>query len=127
MGLHLSFTLDQTLQKSRKNLEQYVSENLPSHYVGSVPGDGLCILYSFRDELRDVCYKVLEIEELKRHLRQGVDENYQLYKGFMVDNVDIYKELYKFFQDPLAHYTTSIADVFLAALGNYHKCHIKVI
>ena len=57
----------ETLQKSRKILDKYVSENLPSHYVGSVPGDGLYILGSFHDVLRrDVCNKVFEIEELKR-------------------------------------------------------------
>ena len=41
--------------------------------------------------------------------------------------MDICKELFNFLQHPLKYYNTSIVDVFLAALGHYPKCHIKVI
>ena len=81
-----------------------------------VEKDGLCILRSFKIQLERTGQTVT-IEGLKSLLRSEILQNYDHYRGYSVQSVNVLKELDLFLKDPINHYVAETVDLFLMALA----------
>lgn len=104
-------------------LRDYISRVKPDCYLHSVPGDGLCILNSFRKSF-EVLGEQKSINELKASLLTEVTQNPHIYESVLPGATDIIR---KFVEDPLAHYQNEAVDIIIPALSKYFNVNVVTL
>ena len=102
---------------------EFLSQNMPDHFVKPVPRDGLCILNAFRENLSSLGLEET-VESIAAALRIELDKD--AYKDAVVEGTNLLAEVDQFFEIPLWKYSQSVADVFLEALSMIYKVNIIV-
>ena len=112
---------------SKDMLSQYVQEQLPNYYIEAVAGDGLCILRSFKVALEKTKERTVNIDSILETLRSEILGQYEFYKEFSSNTINILKELDNFLKEPLKYFNTDTGDIFLMALGNAYEVKTVIL
>ena len=117
----------EALVQSKELLTEYVQKELPYHEIKYIPGDGLCILRSFKENMEKVSKITVTMKEVMKCLRSELLCRYEFYKNFCADPCNILEDLDNFLEDPLKFYNCESGNIFLMALGNAFKVNTVIL
>ena len=107
----------------RDILAVYVEEKLPDYEIRGIPGDGLCVLRSFKVYMEAATGQSIPLEDIKQKLKEEMCLDY--YSMFL-RNVGINNGVEKFLLDPPRCYDSEICHVFQLALGNTYIVNVRI-
>ena len=106
-------------------LNIYVQEEMPAYEIIRVAGDGLCILWAFKEYIEVATGKEVAMDDIKEKLRKEMSDTF--YQTFPLSaKLCAQDEVERFLTHPLGSYDRETCDMFLAALGNVYKVNIKI-
>ena len=106
-------------------LNIYVQEEMPAYEIIRVAGDGLCILWAFKEYTEVATGKEVAMDDIKEKLRKEMSDTF--YQTFPLSaKLCVQDEVERFLTHPLGSYDRETCDMFLAALGNVYKVNIKI-
>ena len=106
-------------------LNIYVQEEMPAYEIIRVAGDGLCILWAFKEYIEVATGKEVAMDDIKEKLRKEMSDTF--YQTFPLSaKLCVQDEVERFLTHPLGSYDRETCDMFLAALGNVYKVNIKI-
>ena len=113
-----------SIVRSKETAIAYIEERLPGYQIKAVKGDGMCILYSFREALDSIDITVTA-EEIKSILNLELSKN-KGYDNFTTSRVNISNKLQLFLNSSMTYYNADTTDLFLFALGNFFDINIAI-
>ena len=120
--VHFDISQVEKIVRSKEVAENFIRENMPGHYIKSVPGDGFCIIHAFAEGLASIGRKESTFEEISLALRKEMQR--EIYANS--STVNVIKELEEYLETPLYKYDKEICDLILNALGMAFKVNVIV-
>ena len=113
--------------QSKEILNKYIIQEMPNYDVLPVPGDGMCILHSFKEAMEKTKGIVIPMKCLFESLRGELLSNLEFYKSFIDNGDKLLQELENFLENPLQFYNSDTGDIFLMALGNAYNVNVVIL
>ena len=107
-------------------LNIYVQEEMPAYEIIRVAGDGLCILWAFKEYTEVATGKEVAMDDIKEKLRKEMSDTFYQTLFPLNAKLCVRDEAERFLIHPLGSYDSEICDMFLAALGNAYNVNIKI-
>ena len=107
-------------------LDIYIQEEMPDYEIIRVAGDGLCILWTFKEYMEVAKGKEVAMDDIKEKLRKEMSDTFYQILFPLNAKLCVQDEVERFLTHPLGPYDSEICDMFLAALGNDYKANIKI-
>ena len=109
-------------------LDIYIQEEMPDYEIIRVAGDGLCVLWAFKECMEVATGKEVAMDDIKEKLRKEMSDTFYQTLFPLNAKLCVRDEAERFLIHPLGSYAydSEICDMFLAALGNAYNVNIKI-
>ena len=107
-------------------LDIYIQEEMSDYEIIRVAGDGLCILWAFKECMEVATGKEVAMDDIKEKLRKEMSDTFYQTLFPLNAKLCVRDEVQRFLIHPLGSYGSEICDMFLAALSNAYKVNIKI-
>ena len=104
------------LESQLARLKEFISQYYPGYVIKPVKGNGLCIINSFVEMLRDNSWEVNE-DGVLTMMRSEILQNFAHYDKFSTNESNLLSVLDNYLKDPLKSYMMNAVDIFVHAIS----------